>query len=68
MDESGNRFRIDENGVPTFLSLSRNSRSGDNPAFYSDIAGDSFLIYTDGENNKYLKNAEGTRNYITGYP
>ena len=68
MDPSGNRFRIDENGNPSFLSLNSNSRSGDNPASYRDSSFNNYLIYTDENNDKYIRNADGTRNYITGYP
>lgn len=52
-----------------YLSLAPGSSSGSNPAIYQDFNSAYYMIYLDtATGNRYVKNADGTKTYLTGFP
>ena len=63
-DDQGT-FILDSQGKKKYLSLV----SGSSPTqqTYKDSTGANYIIYTDSNGNKYTKNSDGTKNYLTGF-
>lgn len=52
-----------------YLFLAPGSSQSGNPAIYRDSNSGNYMIYPDSATgNKYVKNSDGTKTYLTGFP
>jgi len=62
-DDQGT-FTLDSQGQKKYLSYVSGTSTQQT---YQDSTGANYIILTDSNGNKYTKNADGTRNYLTGF-
>ena len=69
-DDSGNRYVLNSDKTWNYLSLAPGSSSNNNPGIYRDLNGGNYFIYIDPafNNTRYVKNPDGTKTYLTGFP
>jgi len=68
-DDSGNRYVLGSDKTWNYLFLAPGSSSSGNPAVYKDSNSANYMIYPDSTTgNKYVKNADGTKTFLTGFP
>lgn len=68
-DDAGNKYTLNSDKTWNYLSLAPGSSSGSNPAIYRDFNGGYYMIYLDSTSgNKYVKNSETLKTYLTGFP
>lgn len=63
-DDTGT-FVLDPKGQRKYLSLLPSSSASQQ--VYSDQSGLNYFIYTDLDGNKFTKNGDGTKTYLTGF-